>query len=281
MITHLDHIVLVCPDIETGAATYTAILGIPPVWRSRADGAASALFQVANTALELIAPAGEGRVGARLAEIIEADGPGLKSLAFGTEDIEVAHRLSARRGLAPSDITHAEARDETDAQTRKWSRFRLSDDKTHGIKTFIIRYDTGALQAPESADDGVHALDHLVVETPNPDRAAAHYGARLGLDLRLDRTIEDFKTRFQFFKTGGLTFEIISRTDSQKDEGGKDAFMGLTWAVKDIRVAHARLAGSGLEISEIRAGRKPGSEVFTIGNGTLNVPTLFIAHSPR
>lgn len=281
MITHLDHAVLVCPDIETGAAAYTALLGAPPVWRSRSDGAATALFRVANTALELIAPEGEGSVGARLAEIIEADGPGLKSLAFGAQDIDAAHRLFSRRALDPSDITHAEAGDEMGTQRRKWSRFRLSDSKTNGIKTFIISYETGALSAPDSAADAVHALDHLVVATPDPDRAAAHYGARLGLDLRLDRTLEDFQTRFQFFQTGGLTVEVISRIDKGRGQRGADKFMGLTWAVKDIRAAHARLGEIGLEVSEVRRGRKPASEVFTIRNGTLNVPTLFIAHSHR
>ncbi len=73
MITGLDHIVLVCPEIEIGVAAYTAILGAGPVWRSRADGAATALFRVANTALELMAPCGEGAVGERLVEIIEND----------------------------------------------------------------------------------------------------------------------------------------------------------------------------------------------------------------
>jgi hypothetical protein len=31
----------------------------------------------------------------------------------------------------------------------------------------------------------------------------------------------------------------------------------------------------------MRKGRKPGSHIFTVRNGTLNVPTLFISHDPK
>ena len=37
----------------------------------------------------------------------------------------------------------------------------------------------------------VSALDHVVVRTPNPERAIAFYAGRLGLDLRLDRSNEN------------------------------------------------------------------------------------------
>jgi hypothetical protein len=31
----------------------------------------------------------------------------------------------------------------------------------------------------------------------------------------------------------------------------------------------------------MRKGRKPGSSVFTVCDGTMAVPTLFIAHQPQ
>ena len=43
---------------------------------------------------------------------------------------------------------------------------------------------------------------------PDPERTAALYGARLGLDMKLDRTIAALGTRFLFFRTGGLVFEV-------------------------------------------------------------------------
>ena len=36
------------------------------------------------------------------------------------------------------------------------------------------------------------------------------------------------------------------------------------------------LAGAGLDVSEVRAGMKPGTRVFTVRDGTCGVPTLMI-----
>ncbi len=283
MITRLDHIVLICPDIDAGHATYAALLGRPADWRSEnaGDGTATALFRVANTALELIAPQGAGSVGERLHALIARDGPGLASLAFATGQIGEAHRLLGRRGLAPSDITEANATNAASGQTLSWQRFRLDDNATAGLRTFIISERSAALPWAEPAPGTVTALDHIVIGTPNPDRAAALYGARLGLNLALDRTAPEWKTRFLFFRVGGLTVEVVNRLGETHDPAGPDRFYGLTWETNDLHAAHARLAGAGLDVSEVRTGRKPGSEVFTVRDGTLGVPTLFIAHAPR
>ena len=55
LVTGLDHIVLVVPEIESGTAVYQSLLGRPPVWRAEGEGgAATAIFKVANTSLELM-----------------------------------------------------------------------------------------------------------------------------------------------------------------------------------------------------------------------------------
>lgn len=280
MIDALDHIVLVCPEIEAGAAVYSSLLGREPSWRAKADGAATALFSVQNTALELMAPDGTGPVADRLREIIAERGPGLTSLAFRTGDIAETHHKLARRGLIPGDITDGESTNLGDSSIRRWKRFRCSDEAMAGIKTFILQPES-APKVAEPASGAVQSLDHIVINTPNPDRALGLYGAKLGLDLKLDRTAEQWKTRFLFFRTGGLTFEVIHRLGEAHDPAGPDTIWGLTWAVDDLAAAHARLSETGLDLSDIRTGRKPGSSVFTVRNGTLGVPTLFISHSPR
>ena len=280
MIDALDHIVLVCPEIEAGAAVYSSLLGREPSWRAKADGAATALFSVQNTALELMAPDGTGPVAGRLREIIAERGPGLTSLAFRTANIAETHHKLARRGLIPGDITDGESTNLGDSSIRRWKRFRCSDEAMAGIKTFILQPES-APKVAEPASGAVQSLDHIVINTPNPDRALGLYGAKLGLDLKLDRTAEQWKTRFLFFRTGGLTFEVIHRLGEAHDPAGPDTIWGLTWAVDDLAAAHARLSETGLDISDIRTGRKPGTSVFTVRNGTLGVPTLFISHSPR
>ena len=280
MITGLDHFVLVCPEITSGVAVYETLLGHGPDWTARSDGAATAIFRVENTSIELMAPEGEGPVADRLREIIETEGPGLKTLAFGVSDIAGAHHTLTRRGLKPDDVQTGESQNEIDGRTRTWQRFRCANSETSGVKTFIIAPDQ-PLPVLTVEPGAAVSLDHIVINTPNPDRALALYGARLGLTLALDRTREEWKTRFLFFRTGGLTFEVIHRLGETHDLADPDHIWGLTWAVDDLAAAHARLAASGLNVSEIRTGRKPGSTVFTVRDGTLGVPTLFIAHSPR
>ncbi|WP_040500530.1 VOC family protein [Henriciella marina] len=277
LLSALDHIVLVCPDIEAATAAYETLLGRAPDWRASSGGAASVLFRVDNTALELMAPDGNEGAAPRLREL-SASGAVLTSLAYRTDDIASTHRLLTRRGLSPDAIQPGNSTDLNRRGTRYWQRFRCSDEAMSGIKTFIIQ--PADKPKPIAADAScVHSLDHIVINTPSPERAAATYGARLGLDLRLDRTAEQWKTRFLFFRLGGLTLEIINRLDEDQDPDASDHVWGLTWTVADITAAHERLSDSGLEISKIRMGRKPGTEVFTVKSGTLGVPTLFIAHS--
>lgn len=280
MITRLDHVVLICPDIDAGVAAYETLLGAPPAWRAvdAEMGSASALFRFENTALELMAPKGEGPVGARLAQMLAANGPRLTSLAYEVADAGMAHHAFGRRGLSPSAVSDGASTDLATGATRSWKRFRCADDACAGLKTFVLQHTEGCLPAHTVPGGGVTRLDHLVINTPNPDRAAALYGARLGLRFALDRTAEQWKTRFMFFRTGGLTLEIIHRLGEDHDLAAPDAIWGLTWAVADLAAAQARLAEAGLTVSDIRTGRKPGSMVFTVKDGTLGVPTLFITH---
>lgn len=280
MIKALDHIVLVCPDIEIGTAIYSALLGRAPDWQAQAAGSAIAVFRLGNTALELMAPYGDDGVAPRLREIITDDGPGLKSLAFATDDIGDAHHRLTRRGLAPKDITSGESKHAVTGETRKWSRFRCDDTATAGIKTFLLEAETD-MPVQATPEGGVSGLDHIVIDTPSPDRALALYGARLGLDLKLDRTAEEWKTRFLFFRTGGLTFEVIHRLGADYAANAPDKIWGLTWQVDDLTAAWERLKDAGFDVSDMRKGRKPGSSVFTVRDGTMNVPTLFIAHAAR
>jgi catechol 2,3-dioxygenase-like lactoylglutathione lyase family enzyme len=279
VITALDHFVLISPDIETAVTAYQLLLGQRPAWRAEADGIATAVFETGNTALEIMAPVGDSPGADRLREI-SAEGAKLTSLVYRSDDIAADHHLMTRRGLGPSDITGGSSTHAETGVQRTWQRFRIPDQRMAGLKTFILQPHPRD-PSPPPPQGSVTALDHLVINTPNPERAVANYGARLGLRLALDRTAEEWKTRFLFFRTGGLTLEVIHRLGQAHDPADPDSIWGLTWETDDLTAAHQRLSDAGLDLSEIRTGRKPGSEVFTVRNGTQNVPTLFIAHSTR
>jgi hypothetical protein len=57
---------------------------------------------------------------------------------------------------------------------------------------------------------------------------------------------------------------------------GPDCQWGLSWRVPDIGKAHARMQAAGVQVSDLRAGRRPGTRVFTAKSHTAGVPTLVI-----
>jgi len=133
-----------------------------------------------------------------------------------------------------------------------------------------------ALGSPEAG--AVLGLDHVVIRTLDPERAAALYGARLGLDLRSDRSNPDWGARLMFFRCGDLIVEIAHDLKAAVSSD-PDTLGGLSWRVPDARSAHARLQAAGLDVSGLRPGRKPGTRVFTVRDKTCGVPTL--ALEPR
>jgi catechol 2,3-dioxygenase-like lactoylglutathione lyase family enzyme len=146
---------------------------------------------------------------------------------------------------------------------------------TGGITAFFVEQGSDKAGAPSPSGDAVAGLDHVVINTSNPDRAAAIYGARLGLDLRLDRSNPQWGSRLQFFRCGDAIVEVGSKLNAEPD-GRPDHFGGLAWRVRSAASVHARLAAAGVDVSELRQGRKPGTQVFTVRSGAANVPTLML-----
>jgi catechol 2,3-dioxygenase-like lactoylglutathione lyase family enzyme len=119
----------------------------------------------------------------------------------------------------------------------------------------------------------------VVVATQDPERAAALYGARLGLDMALDRSHPDWG-QLMFFRCGDLIVEIVHRRD-EKADASRDRLWGLSWRVADIEAARARLIAAGISASEIRNGRKPGTRVFSLRDGSCGVPTLLLERAAK
>jgi hypothetical protein len=60
-----------------------------------------------------------------------------------------------------------------------------------------------------------------------------------------------------------------------------DKLWGLSWRVADIDAVRARLVACGIDVSEVRAGRKPGTRVMSVRSGTCGIHTLFLERTPR
>jgi catechol 2,3-dioxygenase-like lactoylglutathione lyase family enzyme len=254
MIHALEHVSIAVPAarLAEAARDYETLLG----WRAQPRPAGCS-FQLSNVRLELVA---------------DAAAAGLAGLAFAVEDLAAWGRLLARGGLPvqPANLGKESARPALLADRQA----------TYGVPINFCAGEKEAVRpsapsVPEAETTAVAALDHVVIKTPNPDRAIALYAGRLGLSLRLDRSYAEWGARLLFFRCGALTVELVHRPGQESGEG-VDRLWGLSWRVPDIAGAHGRLREARVDLSEVRRGRRPGTRVATVRSHTAEVATLLL-----
>lgn len=178
----------------------------------------------------------------------------LQSMVFATPSLDKADRLLERRGL------------------------RLTPEATHGVSISLVERTEAPSASPllnSSEPAAISELDHVVIRSPNPERAVALYAGRLGLDLRLDRSNPQWNARLLFFRCGNLVVEVAH--DLKKGvSDAPDELWGLSWRTPDIARCHERLQKAGVDVSEVRQGRRPGTQIFTVQSHTANVPTIVL-----
>ena len=178
----------------------------------------------------------------------------LTSMVFATASLDKAERLLERRGL------------------------KLTPEATHGVPIALTERNEAPPPSPllkSSEAASIGSLDHVVIRSPNPERAVALYAGRLGLDLRLDRSNPDWGARLLFFRCGDLVVEVAH--DLKKGvSDAPDQLWGLSWRTADITACNERLKKAGVEVSAPRAGRRPGTQIFTVQSHTANVPTIVL-----
>jgi catechol 2,3-dioxygenase-like lactoylglutathione lyase family enzyme len=279
MISGFDHVVVLANEIEAATTAYQTLFARAPSWRHGGEGARRALFTLDNMTLELVAPAGDGASGDLVRNVLAAQGEGLASICFRTNDIVKMHRRLDRLTLKPEPVSEAESRDEATGGLMAWKRTRTATDMTRGVRLFFLeRANERPLSAPTAAAP-ITAMDHVVIGTADPERTAALYGARLGLDMALDRSHPEWG-RLMFFRCGDVVVEVAHKP-GKEDASAPDRLRGICWRVADVDATRARLIEAGVDVSEARPGRKPGTRVMTVRNGTCGVPTLLVQRTPK
>lgn len=253
MLSRLQRIILHTPTPEATTAFYEAFLG-----RAGRDG----VVGMKNVAFEI----NKSQTPHSVCEFV-----------FATPSLNDTANLLQRRGVNITSRTPMEA--------------TLCTVSTNGISLRVAEA-SPLSPTPLSShkidcndSNTVSSLDHVVFSTPNPDRALALYGARLGLNFRLDRTFSRQQRQRQllFFRCDEVVVEIfhdvkdgapLSRTEP-------DILQGLAWRCKDVHAAHARLVAAGVAVSDVRDGRVPGTKVFTVRSKEAGTPTLVIGGRER
>ena len=175
-------------------------------------------------------------------------------------------------------MAEVESRDATTGATLSWKRTRAATELTRGVRMFFLELAQERPRSVVSGAEPIGAIDHVVINTADPERAAALYGARLGLNMALDRSRQDWG-RLMFFRCGDLIVEVVHRPDNN-DPNAPDRLRGICWRVDNIEATRARLIAAEIDVSEVRAGRKPGTRVMTVRSGTCGVSTLLVERSP-
>ena len=279
MIKSIDHILIAVKNLEESSLQYEKVLGLKPTWRGKHPslGTENILFPLENLYLELIAGTSEGFLANQVNDHIKENGESIFGIALEVENIEEVFQSKEYSNFQNIKITSGEGINLDSGAKREWKNIMLPKESTRGVFTLLIEHTSGILPKYESFEnDQVERLDHIVINSNDPDGLIDLYRDTYGIRLALDQYVEKWGGRMLFFRTNQTTIEAIGiNNDADKPI---DKAWGLAWTTKDIKKMHARLVSEGVEISDVKDGRKPKTLVATIKSHTCNVPTLLIEH---
>lgn len=132
----------------------------------------------------------------------------------------------------------------------------------------------GAVETAPDHANGVVAIDHIVVMTPDCDRTTAAFEAK-GIEARRVRSIplESGDRRQTFFWLGDVICEVVGPDEAQGEAPAR--WWGLALTVRDLEATVALL---GDACTPIKAAVQPGRQVSTLrSQAGLGVPILFIS----
>jgi hypothetical protein len=159
---------------------------------------------------------------------------------------------------------------------RAWS-LRGADSSVDGIP--VLSAGPGA-PAPGPADrtpehpNGVIALDHVVLATPNLGRTIESIEAA-GIDLRRVRDAGEGRQQ-AFFKLGEVILEVVGPKAPSGD--GAPRFFGLAWTVRD---PEATSAFFGDRLKPFKPAVQPGRTIATLSSSAgSTVPHAFMSEEP-
>ena len=278
MSTTVDHIIIAVTDLLTATTDYTTLLGRLPSWQgSHPDyGTANTLFQLENTYIELLAPAGQGLATEHINKVLNGRDTQLGGFVFGTEDAAAFIDHARKQGLAASDPVPGHGVDTLTGAERRWRNMFWDANAARGVFSFCIEHETDSSlrEAPPTGAGALTGVDHVVVKTQSVEAAKRFYGEQLGIRLALEQHVPEWGGTQLFFRTSSMSIEVIASDIAP----AQDALWGLALKSPDLEATQARLFKAGVDVSDIREGRKPGTRVCTVKSHALNVPTLLIEH---
>lgn len=258
-VTGFERIRICCGDLFQAVNDYTRLLGCGPTWTGQyhweedsgrvLDYGTAAWFHLENTRIELYDSSHENA------------GRGISGVVLAVNDL-AGHQdvVSTQCHYSDSNSRCTEERLLCVAREHESFQLLLVNNQPHDHE--------------QSIQGDVARVDHVVIYSNDGEACINRFGEPgLGMRLALDKTVPQWGGRMLFFRSGKLTLEIIVPNESMSRP---DFFWGIAYQSDQIDVTHQRLLDDGVEVSDIRDGRKPGTRVATVKSCELGVPTLLI-----
>jgi hypothetical protein len=253
----IDHLHISVLDLDAEISNYRALLNTDPVWAGLVDGKDSAVFEAGNICLWLSA---------------SESAEGLSGICFRVDSLE-RHRRRMYNLTMDLEVDALEDPLVFLAGLGGSGRLdRLATACARGLAvSFVARDDTRALLRPSR----IFGLDHLVISSSSPEATAFFLAARMGLELRMDLSREDWGARFMFYRCGDLIIETYQPLQDNQTRDS-DSLLGLSWRTNNADKSRADLAERSFDVSDVEEGRKVGTKVFTVRDRTAGVPTIVL-----
>lgn len=274
MLHSFDHVTIAVRDLDAAVRSHESLLAAAPCWRGEHPGLGSraALFALSNALIELVAPT-DAPEAEGLRTLLDTAGEGLIGFTLGADDAAACTKELRARGIRATQPEEGEAL--SGETVRRFRVVELSRASTRHVSITVVERIDAIARAVSPDPAALSALDHIVVRTADPEAALRLYRDGLGLRLALDQTFGT--TRMLFFRIGKVTIEVVHDPAC----GESDKLWGIAYRAVDVAGARARLAAASFDVSDLREGRKPGTQVLTVRSGTASVPTLILRDPAR
>ena len=157
---------------------------------------------------------------------------------------------------------------------RDWSLRGLDDDGLTDIDGLALGLPVAPPQPTPVHPNGVVALDHVVLATPDLGRTIEAIEAA-GIDLRRVRDAGVGRQQ-AFFKLGEVVLELVGPKTPSGD--GAPRFFGLAWTVRDPEETEAFF---GDRLKPFKDAVQPGRRIATLSSSAgSSVPHAFMSGEP-
>jgi hypothetical protein len=277
----IERIQICCSSALEAAEVYSIVFGLMPCWAgnyqlTEAGGVPieqgkSVWFALDNTTIELFDTSARDSNQGLSSIVIENGEEPLSDSVYGS--------LSERQTVYVSDSGADQHQTSFQSAIDDDNHYRYSLINRSTLVTSVVT-SADSVASIAAAQRQINGVDHIVLYASNFERVDARFGAKgIGIRLALDQHVATWGGRMLFYRPSGLTLEVIiadSNDNRPKRANKADFFWGIAYSVDNLESVHKRLSELGVALSDVREGRKPGTQVCTLKSHSIGVPTLLV-----